>query len=315
MRLIFLMFTLLFSSGVLASSVGVPKLNLSFWNDDTSILWNNNCYNYSTNRVTNSFAQPGEASGEMYSDLSCEDVLLAAGKDLGLTHVPHFKFKDKNDDTLIALVVAPGYDFHWYRRDANNLWSHKPGSTPATTKDESDQLITDPETADRGYYTDFCGYFKVTNNLYHESEQDAGYVRIGDMLDLPALTDSNGDGVGVRQSLSEVEILIYSGRTNPKVPLEAFIASAVNSSILQKVAQRLEAATAGVVDTVIPSRLGYNGLLIHDRQGLMFPKGTSVHVKGSQMVAYSRGKQVAIHDEAIVDLESQLKSYFLVNKK
>lgn len=314
MRFIFLMVTCILSSNVLASTVGVPKLNLAFWNDNISILWDNNCYNYSTNRVTNNFAQPGEASGEMYSELSCKDVLLAATKDLGLTQVPHFKFKDKNEDTLIALVVAPGYDFHWYRRDANDLWSHKPGSTVAKTKDESNKLITDPETADRGRYTDFCGYFKITNNLQDESEQNAGYVRIGNMLELPELAENNAV-LSPHQALSEVEMLIYSGRRNPKIPLADFIAASADSSIIQKVVRRLDGATMGVADTEIHAGLGYSGILIHDHQGLMFPKGTSVHVKGNKIIAYSRNTSVAIHDDAILDFELLLKSYFSVRHR
>ncbi len=61
----------------------------------------------------------------------------------------------------VALVVAPGYDFHWYRLDDNGLWSHKPGGTQATNLDKSNNLITDPRTANRGPYTDFCGFFCV----------------------------------------------------------------------------------------------------------------------------------------------------------
>jgi hypothetical protein len=59
----------------------------------------------------------------------------------------------------VALVVAPGWDYHWYRRDENGRWSHKPGGTRATNLDNSMNPISNPETANRGPYTDFCGYY------------------------------------------------------------------------------------------------------------------------------------------------------------
>jgi hypothetical protein len=62
---------------------------------------------------------------------------------------------------IVALVVSPGEDFHWYRRDVNGYWSHKFGSSEATDVDFSGNKITNPETADRAEYTDFCGYFCV----------------------------------------------------------------------------------------------------------------------------------------------------------
>lgn len=52
----------------------------------------------------------------------------------------------------VYLVIDPGTaDFHWYRLDSNNLWSHKLGPNPVTNKDASGALITDPSKADRNY--------------------------------------------------------------------------------------------------------------------------------------------------------------------
>jgi len=30
-----------------------------------------------------------------------------------------------------GLVVAPGYDYHWYRKQLEGFWGHKPGGTAA----------------------------------------------------------------------------------------------------------------------------------------------------------------------------------------
>ena len=65
----------------------------------------------------------------------------------------------------VALVIAPGDDYHWYRQDSDGTWSHKPGNTPATNLDASGNPITNPETANRNNgshdYSVFCGYFYV----------------------------------------------------------------------------------------------------------------------------------------------------------
>jgi hypothetical protein len=62
---------------------------------------------------------------------------------------------------LVALVVGPGFDFHWYRKGRNGLWTHKPGGTPVTNVDNSGAFITDPRTANRDGYTDFCTFMTV----------------------------------------------------------------------------------------------------------------------------------------------------------
>ena len=62
------------------------------------------------------------------------------------------------DGWYVALVIWPNVDFHWYRQDKIGCWSHKPGSTAVTNKDNSGNPITDPKTANRGGYTQFCSY-------------------------------------------------------------------------------------------------------------------------------------------------------------
>jgi hypothetical protein len=139
-----------------------PSYTPSFWNDHGQIQYNNNCYNYSNNKRTDTFAQPGRRAGAMYSSLTCPAVVAAATAD-GVEPWPvsgscsgDWLF---SHHTKLALVVAPGWDYHWYRLDSNGMWTHKPGGTQSTNLDNSGQVIQNPETADRGPYTDFCGYF------------------------------------------------------------------------------------------------------------------------------------------------------------
>jgi hypothetical protein len=61
----------------------------------------------------------------------------------------------------VALVIWPGFDFHWYRRHPEGFWGHKIGPTRATNLDNTNHVITDeitPAACDRGPYTDFCAF-------------------------------------------------------------------------------------------------------------------------------------------------------------
>lgn len=120
----------------------------------------NNCYNYATNYRTDTFAQPGRAAGAMYTSLTCASVRPAAVADM-LVDAPDNENTCPSNGHLVALVIWPGEDYHWYRKGRNGAWSHKPGGTPATNLDNSGNHITDPRTADRGNYTDFCTFMVV----------------------------------------------------------------------------------------------------------------------------------------------------------
>lgn len=139
------------------------RFNPDFWNADPYVRANNNCYNYGRNWKTNTFAQPGRHSGATASSMSCSAVKTAAMND-GLVErcdcLPHSEYPRR----LMALVIAPGIDYHWYRKQTGGFWGHKPGGTAARNYDNSGVLITDPQTCDRGAgtylnYTDFCGFF------------------------------------------------------------------------------------------------------------------------------------------------------------
>jgi hypothetical protein len=137
-----------------------PLYEPAWWNDGGQRQWNNNCYNYSTNYRSDTFAQPGLAAGAMYATLSCGDVRAGAIAD-DLIDDPKANNRCPKEGHLVALVVAPGWDFHWYRKGRTGYWSHKPGGTQATNRDNSAHLIPDPRTADRGPYTDFCTFMIV----------------------------------------------------------------------------------------------------------------------------------------------------------
>jgi hypothetical protein len=143
-----------------------PLYEPAWWNDGAQRQLHNNCYNYASNYRTDTFrlitggGQPGAASGAMYTQLTCASVRPAAVAD-GLIASPGANNRCPTEGHLVALVIAPGWDFHWYRKGRNGYWTHKPGQTQATHLDNSSALIADPRTADRGPYTQFCTFMVV----------------------------------------------------------------------------------------------------------------------------------------------------------
>lgn len=135
----------------------IPPYDPGKWNNDPTIRTRNNCYNYANDKITNTFAQPGRGSGQMYSAIDCGNVGSAAQRDRQI-QIPNPNLTPA-EGQIIALVIAPGYDYHWYRRDSNGMWSHKPGQTAARNTDNAGRPISSPETCDRGPYSNFCGYY------------------------------------------------------------------------------------------------------------------------------------------------------------
>lgn len=141
----------------------LPVFNPAAWNDNGPIQLNNNCYNYGCDIPTGTYAQPGLAHGITLgpSDMACPPVTAGAtadglvpvgcGEGCGCSRCWH----------QVALVIWPGRDYHWYRKDRDGRWSHKMGWTAATNLDNAGNVISDPQTADRGNYSVYCGCFCV----------------------------------------------------------------------------------------------------------------------------------------------------------
>ena len=128
--------------------------NPGFWNVPEVQYWNN-CYNYAMNYRSDTFAQPGKISGQMYTALDCTNVGAAASRD-------GCKPTCSGIVKKVALVIWPGMDFHWYRQHSEGFWGHKPGTTKARNTDNQGRVINGtsltPATCDRGPYSAFCGY-------------------------------------------------------------------------------------------------------------------------------------------------------------
>ncbi len=163
------------------SSIAVPTVNpcscaqpadIAYWNTTAGVVGTNNCYNYATDYRTNTFAQPGKATGQQYTNLSACNVpagqrsaKMGAISD-GLIDTPNANNVCPGTGHLVALVIWPNTDYHWYRKNNDGYWSHKPGGTPATIYDNAGHLITDPRTANRGGYTQFCTFMQVIDGHF-----------------------------------------------------------------------------------------------------------------------------------------------------
>lgn len=126
---------------------------------------NNNCYNYSCNVATNSFAQPGRMQGYFLpQNFTGDDVVKGAKMD-GLLFVADAKApisslngrQDGAEGHYVALLISPADpsvswpgDYHWVRCDIGtpyNSWSQKDGGDQVTNFDFAGKPITNPATA------------------------------------------------------------------------------------------------------------------------------------------------------------------------
>lgn len=140
--------------------------NPDFWNGPDHIR-HNNCYNYAANLRTDTFAQPGRASGnQAYPPYTCDEVRAAAVSDGARVDCPP---DSQAPRWLMALAVAPGTastsDYHWYRLASEGFWGHKPGQTAVKNTDNSGNVIYNPQTCDRGIYTQWCGYMYTQKSM------------------------------------------------------------------------------------------------------------------------------------------------------
>ena len=143
--------------------IEVAAFNPNFWNV-SPVQVNNNCYNYATNRRTDTFAQPGRAAGQQATQMKCANVSTGAQAD-GAYAAPTCVPSGQEPRWYMAMVVWPGVDYHWYRLQAEGYWGHKPGQTAARNYDNSNNIIYNPETANRGGYRNFCGYFFARSGM------------------------------------------------------------------------------------------------------------------------------------------------------
>ncbi|XP_052066038.1 insoluble matrix shell protein 1-like [Mytilus californianus] len=144
----------------------LPAYDPRSWNIQ-SVQPYNNCYNYANNMKTNTFAQPGRASGLPMEEITGVVVQKNAEADgLQLQVVAEDGNVPINIRNLVALVIWPSQDFHWFRLDNNNQFSHKPGQSFVRDYDEDHDIITDPRQCNLGPYK-FVTFMTTVPQLVH----------------------------------------------------------------------------------------------------------------------------------------------------
>ena len=126
----------------------------AFW-DNPFTRFRNNCYNYASNFVSNTMAQPGRHSGRMYTQFECGNVARAANFDGYLGECD-------GSVRVVAMAIWPGFDFHWWRLHPGGFWAHKIGTSTVMRVDNQGRILGNgltPANCDRGPYTVFCGFF------------------------------------------------------------------------------------------------------------------------------------------------------------
>lgn len=149
------------------------EYNPTYWNTNRLRA---NCYTYALNYLATTnrkSQQPGYASGKMVTreTMSKTNIINAVKKDVNyISQVKGFRVAGENEkpkyrEYKVALVIAPGVDYHWYKQDSDGYWSHKRGITNVTRGDASGRSIINPRLANRKYsdvnYSTFCGYYFV----------------------------------------------------------------------------------------------------------------------------------------------------------
>jgi hypothetical protein len=156
------------SSTTVVPDVEAPIRDDDFWN--TTCI-GNNCYGYACNDFGPP-TDPGTPSGnpiKQPTDVSCKGITDRAISDgfvkpWGKECPPNYR--------LVYLVVDPGRDYHWYRRDPSGFWSHKTTGCRVSEVDGCGNKIHDPSKANHdyrflylfgGHNYEKCGYLCAPN--------------------------------------------------------------------------------------------------------------------------------------------------------
>lgn len=102
----------------------------------------------------------------------------------------------------------------------------------------------------------------------------------------------NGKMTALHLANSSKSMLIvskYSGRPDPAFPLENYLKDAETKQKLEDIAKRaLRAPPALDIQVQRMSNLGYRGIVIDDREGLVSPKGMRMQIFDNQVLAYPK---------------------------
>lgn len=133
-----------------------------------------NCYCYAVDRFVGSYCEPGLGGTGKGFELPVDNCTRAvdgvvADGGVVVSREDVYGKPRPSKGHYIALAIKPrskdeaSGDFHFWRLDANGVWSYKAGDTLVRNTLRNGRAITDIEKdeAARGEYTRFCAYFHV----------------------------------------------------------------------------------------------------------------------------------------------------------
>jgi hypothetical protein len=154
-----------------------PTYNPNYWNNNKNIKNNNNCYSYSVNNKNHQFGKPQPGYFARFNHIQnnqykCAYFFKRILNDIPSVYLTSFKQKCKKGFHKAFFAIDSNkneHDYHFYRQDTNQLWSHKPGTTNVINYDADYKIIKNPYTANRNYtsynYDKPCFFFCVNNKF------------------------------------------------------------------------------------------------------------------------------------------------------
>jgi len=148
---------LYYSKDFSALSGSELQYNPNLWNNNDDIKNTHNCYTYALGKIIpglDSKAQPGYASGYEHindDEYECKAFRERLKKDSPGSYLEKFDNSCLPGFYKVFLALDPKNDYHWWRQNKDQYWSHKPGSTDVTNVDADGKKIKNPLKANRNY--------------------------------------------------------------------------------------------------------------------------------------------------------------------
>ena len=143
-------------------SGGESKPEYYKWNRK-NVISNHNCYAYALNIINHDFKdmpQPGYNGGYEYievNDINIDSIFKRIVADNPSIKKTTFNQKCKKGYCKAYFAIDPDKpDYHFYRLNTNQYWTHKVGNLKVSKYDFSYKKITNPETSNRK--SDFFNY-------------------------------------------------------------------------------------------------------------------------------------------------------------
>ena len=133
------------------------EYNPELWNKNYNIKSSHNCYTYALGKIVpglRSKAQPGYASGYNHinnNNFDCKSFSERLKKDSPGSYLEKFDNSCLPGFYKIFLALDPKNDYHWWRQNKDQLWSHKPGGTDVSNVDSNGKKIKNPLLSGRNF--------------------------------------------------------------------------------------------------------------------------------------------------------------------